>query len=75
MLGNHFFKRYRNPALTLIETDLVVGKVGNDITIIIYNSDTTKSFTSKIFINNTLRIQQVGNTNSITKKHTTNYYF
>lgn len=74
-LGNHYYKRFISPTISLLDSGFVFGKAGNEMTIIIYNSDTTKSFVSKIFVNNILRIQQVGNTNSITKKHITNYIF
>lgn len=74
-LGNHYFKRFTNPTLSLLDSGFVFGKTGNGMMIIIYNADTTKSFTSQVFVNNTLRIQQIGHTNSITNKITTKYYF
>lgn len=75
MYGSRYFKRFRNPVLTLTDSSIIIAKYGNDLSIIIYNSDTTKMFISKIFINNTLQIQQTGKTNSISKLFTTNHNF
>lgn len=75
LYGSHYFKRYINPSLSLSDSGLVIAKVGNDISIIVYSSDTTKSFSTSIFISESLRLQKTANTNSITHKTTTKYYF
>lgn len=75
MLGVHYFKRFYNPTLTLKDSALIFSKYGNDLSVIIYNSDTTQIFTSKIFIDNTIHLQKTGHTNSSNKKFITTYIF
>ena len=73
--GNHYFKRMQNPTLTLIDSTLIFIKKFGDINIIVYDSDTTKQFTAKIFKNSILETQQTGHANSSNKKFVITYIY
>ena len=73
--GQHYFKRFINPNLTLQDSDIIYGTGGNDLSIIVYDSDTAKKFTSKIFKNNSILLQKIGKTDSNNKKFITTFIF
>ena len=73
--GSRYFKRFYNPTLTLKDSTLMISQQGADLSIIIYSADTTKIFTSKIFINDSIRLKQTGQTHSGNKKFITTYVF
>ena len=74
ILGNHLTKIMINPMLPYTYSELIYGKKNDLISIIIYNQNTTTLFTTKVFFDNSIDVQQTGYTNSTTKTQTTYCY-
>lgn len=67
-LGNPYRKTFLSATLPISDSGLFYSKPFNQLSIIIYNNDTTALFSSSIFINNNLRTLKIAHTNSFNKK-------
>ncbi len=64
--GTHYYKTFINPTLTLSDSVHFCGDKNSDIILEVYNQDTTQTFTTKIYVNDSLVIQQTGYGNMFT---------
>ena len=58
--GTVYYKTFISPSLTLMDSANFCGDKNSDIILNVYNSDTTKTFTTKIYVNDSLIIQKTG---------------
>lgn len=58
--GTVYNRTFINPSLILTDSTIFCGDKNSDIMLHVYNHDTTKIYTTKIFVNDTLQIQQTG---------------
>jgi len=58
--GTFYYKTFIQPSLILMDSTNFCGDKNSDIIIKVYNQDTTKTFTTTIFLNDSLIIQKTG---------------
>ena len=58
--GTVYNKTFINPSLILADSTNFCGDKGSDIILNVYNQDTTKIYTTKIYVNDSLIIQKIG---------------
>ena len=58
--GTVYKKTFVNPTLTLMDSTNFCGDKNSDIILNVYNIDTTKIYTTKIYVNDSLIIQKTG---------------
>jgi len=58
--GTVYYKTFINPTLTLMDSTNFCGDKNSDIILHVYNQDTTKIYTTKIYVNDSLIVQKTG---------------
>ena len=58
--GTVYNRTFINPTLALMDSTYFCGDKNSDIILKVYNQDTTKIYTTKIYVNDSLQIQQTG---------------
>ncbi len=58
--GTVYYRTFATPGLTLMDSTNFCGNKNSDVNLIVYNNDSTKNYTTKIYINDSLIIQETG---------------
>ncbi len=58
--GTVYNRTFINPSLMLADSTIFCGDKNSDIILNVYNHDTTKIYTTKIYVNDTLQTQKSG---------------